>query len=315
MKYSVSAMIKIIIGLLLMAMVFVLAYSINANAKESTQITISIKKEKGVPYLKWNKVKGVSGYEVQVSAKRKGQYSLQEIVNENKYKSSKLITGKKKYYRIVPFYENEEGIVYGTPSKIKKVNITRVKLTAKCVYQMPELQTGCEASALTTALNYHGFKVKKTTIVDKYMPIQYHGLGDINNYFLGNPYGVGMGIYPQGLKKTANRYLKKKDTELKAYDISGSSINKICNLVAEGCPVCVWVTCNINQPPSIDMRWSYRGKSYAFSYDEHCVTVIGFDKKKNSIIVANPINGICEYSKHTFTQRYKDMGRHALVIK
>lgn len=303
------------IGLLFFMLGIIWGTQINAEASKTTEIRISIKKEKGAPYLTWNHANNVDGYEVQVSAKKKGEYSLLEVVHENRYKSSKLVTSKKKYFRVVPFFETEDGVVYGTPSKEKKVNITRVKLTAKCVYQMPELQTGCEASALTTALNYHGFKVSKTTIVDKYMPIRYHGFGNINTHFLGDPYTVGMGIYPKGLRTTANRYLKKQDTNLRAKNISGASIEKICNYAAEGYPVCVWVTCNINQSPSIDLRWTYEGKSYAFSYDEHCVTVIGFDKKKDTIIAANPINGICEYSRSVFAKRYKEMGKNALVIK
>lgn len=239
-----------------------------------------------------------------------------EIVSENKYKSHKLVTCKKKYFRIVPFLVSDEGkVVYGTPSKVKKVNITRVKLKVKCVMQHPELPTGCEATALTIALNYHGFNVKKTTIVDKYLPkVPLGTMINIDNYFIGNPYSRGMGIYAPGLKKTANKYLRKKNTDLKAKDITGVSINEICKYVSAGYPVCVWSTININTKGTITYRWSYKGKNYVFSRYEHCITVIGFDKRKDTIIVADPTNGMCEHPRKLFLKRYKEIGKKAMVI-
>lgn len=134
------------------------------------------------------------------------------------------------------------------------------------IEKLPQLQTGCEATALTTVSNYHGFSVKKTSIVDQYMPIRRKGFGNINQTFLGNP-------------------------------------------------VCVWMTCNINKKPQTHIRWTYKGKKYSFSYDEHCVAVIGFNRKKDTVIVANPLNGICSHPRKSFAKRYKEMGKRALVIR
>lgn len=254
-------------GLCLFALLMMglfLNYSCSEAAEE--RITIIVKTNKGVPCLKWDKVKGADGYEVRVCEK-------------------------------------------------KCVQITKVKLSAKCVMQMSQLPTGCEATALTIALNYHGFPVKKTTIVDKYLPIKKKGYGNIETTFLGNPYGRGMRIFTPGLVTTANRFLKEKDTELRAYDISGTKLTEICDYVADGKPVCVWATCNMYRKPTALIHWIYKDKKYTFSRSEHCMTVIGFDLKKNTIIVANPLTGISTYSRSLFASRYTDIGKRAMVIR
>lgn len=304
---------KVFYVLIIFACIWCGSSSFAYGAKES--ISISIKKEKGAPYLKWNKVNGADGYEVRIADSKNGIYRKIATTTGNRYQSEKLISAKPQYCQVAPYQEIEGKRQYFAISKRKKLSITKVKLKAKCVMQLPQLKTGCEATALTTVLNYHGFPVKKTTIVDQYMPIRRKGFGNINQTFLGNPYGVGMGIYPPGLRKTANRYLEKKNTKLRAYDISGSSITAICDNVAKGNPVCVWVTCNINKKPQTHIRWTYKGKKYSFSYDEHCVAVIGFNRKKDTVIVANPLNGICSYPRKTFAKRYKEMGKRALVIR
>lgn len=299
--------------ILVFSVCLLMMHSFDVSASENFAITV--KKDKGAPYLRWNKVDEADGYEIRIAKSKTGKFKTIGTVDTNRYQSAKLISAKKQFCRVVPYVEESGERQYLEGSKVKPLALTSVKLKAKCVKQLPQLKTGCEATALTTVLNYHGFSVSKTTIVDKYMPIKKKGFGNINETFLGNPYDVGMGIYPPGLRKTANRYLKKKNTEFRAYDISGSSISDIYDNVANGNPVCVWITCNINKKPQTHIRWTYKGKKYSFSYDEHCVAVIGFDRKKDTVIVANPINGICSYSRKIFAKRYKEMGKRALVIR
>lgn len=45
------------------------------------------------------------------------------------------------------------------------------------------------------------------------------------------------------------------------------------------------------------------------------MTVIGFDKKKDTLIIANPVDGIKEYSRKLIEKRNKQYNRMAVVIK
>ena len=49
------------------------------------------------------------------------------------------------------------------------------------IYQMPELPTGCEITALTMAVNYYGYPADKTVMASEYLPTasanRYYGAG------------------------------------------------------------------------------------------------------------------------------------------
>ena len=66
------------------------------------------------------------------------------------------------------------------------------------IYQMPELPTGCEITALTMAVNYYGYPADKTVMASEYLPTasanRYYGADgrlygtDMNEYFIGDPF-------------------------------------------------------------------------------------------------------------------------------
>ena len=66
------------------------------------------------------------------------------------------------------------------------------------LWQMPELPTGCEITALTMTLQYYGFDVDKVTMAEEYLPtvlarFYYDSEGnlcgpDLNQYFVGGPH-------------------------------------------------------------------------------------------------------------------------------
>lgn len=196
-----------------------------------------------------------------------------------------------------------------------KKDVTHIELPMMYICQYPELPTGCEATALTMVLNYYGFDIDKETIADKYMEKQSYP-GDFYNYFVGDPFtNTGLGIYAPGLVNTANAYLETVNTELKAYDISGVSISEICNYVEEGHPICIWTTYDINRDPVVTSSWTIDGKEYQWKKNEHCMVVIGFDKEKDTLIIANPASGITEYPRKIIEKRNKQFDRMAIIIK
>lgn len=121
------------------------------------------------------------------------------------------------------------------------------------IYQMPELPTGCEITALTMAVNYYGYPADKTVMASEYLPTasanRYYGADgrlygtDMNEYFIGDPFTEGGIICGTGAIVTAaDGYLADTGSALRAYDITGSSPEELYRRVRNGQPVVVWVT-------------------------------------------------------------------------
>ena len=121
------------------------------------------------------------------------------------------------------------------------------------IYQMPELPTGCEITALTMAVNYYGYPADKTVMASEYLPTasanRYYGADgrlygtDMNEYFIGDPFTEGGIICGTGAIVTAaDGYLADTGSALRAYDITGSSLEELYRRVRNGQPVVVWVT-------------------------------------------------------------------------
>lgn len=113
------------------------------------------------------------------------------------------------------------------------------------IYQMPELPTGCEITALTMAVNYYGYPADKTVMASEYLPTasanRYYGTDgrlygtDMNEYFIGDPFTEG-GIIcgPGAIVTAADGYLADTGSALRAYDITGSSPEELYRRVRNG---------------------------------------------------------------------------------
>lgn len=161
----------------------------------------------------------------------------------------------------------------------------QVHLNVPCVMQNPELPTGCESVALTNLLKYHGFSLSKTIIADHYMP---YGTNIAIN-FVGNPHDSnGAGIYPPGIVVTANKFLKEKKSRLRAYDITGSSM---------------------------DQLYQYLEKRYPWYREEHCMVLKGYNRRKGEVDVSDSISGNVVRNAVRFASIYDQVGRYAAVIR
>ena len=186
------------------------------------------------------------------------------------------------------------------------------KLYCPVVLQNPELPTGCEPTALTALLMYYGYAVDKTDIVDKYMP--YSKNGNPKYGFVGNPYKKrGAGCFANSMTITANKFLKKmKDPLYKSYDVSGASKDDLYKIINDGNPILVWSTM-YNKYPDINLS-KYKKGNYQFYYNEHCVVLTGYNKKKNLIYVMDPLVGNTSYSATKFFKIYSMIGKYSSVI-
>ena len=187
------------------------------------------------------------------------------------------------------------------------------EIEMEIVYQNPELPTGCESVALTILLKYYGFTdLEKTTIASEYLVYN-------DNYvigYCGDPFSYGgAGIYPPGLVKTANNFFDENQSMLNAKDITGSSPQTIYKYVANGTPVVIWNTIHLyNNNPSGSYT-TYKGTTYHWDYNEHCVVMSGYDFNRNVVIIHDPIDGIVERDADEFWERYENLGSMAMIVR
>ncbi|MDO4522706.1 MAG: C39 family peptidase, partial [Eubacteriales bacterium] len=210
------------------------------------------------------------------------------------------------------YYLNADGIRVGEKTsdrslpKVRQLRMTNYR-------QNPELPTGCESVALAMVLNYKKFSIKKTTIANYYLPT--NNGGNFVTSFAGDPHSSsGCGIYAPGLTIAANKYLKAKKSKLKAYDISGIKLTDLYKYVNNGDPVIVWNGMYMLTPvPSFS--YTTLGKTWTFFRNEHCVVLCGYDKKKDKVLINDPLDGLVWRNRSAFERIYNRMGKMAVVIR
>lgn len=109
------------------------SFDITVTSKSSTSATsvAQVKKVKAKPgkkkvKLSWRKVKNATGYQIQMSTKKKKGYKTVKILKKNKttYTKKKLKSKKKYYFRVRAYVKNSSGgKLYGKWSKVKKVKV------------------------------------------------------------------------------------------------------------------------------------------------------------------------------------------------
>lgn len=194
----------------------------------------------------------------------------------------------------------------------------RVELPDRYVIEMeemmqnPELPTGCESVSLTIALNYYGFELEKTTIADEYLD---YSSEDFVSAYVGNPHTEsGAGCFAPAIEKAANKFLDEAESERKAIDISGTSLEELYSYLANGIPVVVWNSMYMNELEKTEQTCVYEGKTYYWYRKEHCVVLCGYDKENGIVIVNDPLEGIVERNAERFEEIYDQLGKMAVVI-
>lgn len=166
--------------------------------------------------------------------------------------------------------------------------------------QLPELPTGCEATALGTLLRMNGVYVTKFEIADA-MPKSM--TGEFVNHFWGNPYSKynGWACMAPCSVKTANMFL---DTDYKiAVEHTGIDLEHL------SLPAVVWVTMYLQEP----VPTKYESQGYKLFGNPHCVVVQCVDDER--VCVIDPLVGIVEYPIVKFEEVYKALGSQAVWIE
>ena len=216
--------------------------------------------------------------------------SSKDSAQANKHKPEKKID--KKYFL--------------TPLRNRSAQIDTEELM-----QNPELPTGCESVALTSAFRSLGFEIEKTEIADEYLT---YG-EDMMWSYVGDPEEIdGAGIYPPGLTNCANDYLKAKKSKYTAYNTMGTNFEDLFKLIENGCPVLIWTTMDYEEPILSDVAFDYNGKYFYWYELEHCVMLCGYDLDEETVTINDPLEGIITIDLDQMKTVYDGIDKLSMTI-
>lgn len=182
------------------------------------------------------------------------------------------------------------------------------------ICQYPELPTGCETVSLTMTLNYYGIDAEKCDIADNYLTKGTLETAGFKDAFIGNPRNSGsFGCFAPVIEDTANRYLAECESQLRAYDITGTDFEGLFPFVCGGVPVIVWGTYDCAEVYATPV-WTVNGETITFPTPEHCMVLVGYDE--STVWVADPNYGdIRAYDREIFKNRYDSLFKQAVVLR
>lgn len=191
---------------------------------------------------------------------------------------------------------------------LKSKNLPSRNLDVPLIYQYPEYQAGCEAIAMTNMLNYFGFNLKKNSFIETYL----RRSSDFVYGFYGSYYddGIGGTIMAPGITLSAKDFLKEKNSDFKAYNVSGRSFEDLFAYIEHGYPVEIWTSLNEGPLGSIIAS---SGK-YNFYTNTHTVVLSGFDRKNNRVYLTDSINGKVYYDIDRVKSIFVKQNAQAVVI-
>lgn len=210
---------------------------------------------------------------------------------------------------IQEYYKNLPELIIDTVYNLPSLKNTSKILDVPIIYQYPELPAGCECVALTNQLNYYGYSLNKTNLIDNYLTNSHE---DFIYSFYGDPYDYNIGgvIMAPGIKLIANEFLEDNNSNYRAYNVSGKDFEDLYAYIERGHPVQIWA--------SIDME--ELGESflsignYNFFLNSHSVLLEGFDRNSDTVYIADSISGHCKYKLNTVKKIYEEQNYQAIVL-
>ncbi|PLR90802.1 SH3 domain-containing protein [Bacillus sp. T33-2] len=210
-------------------------------------------------------------------------------------------------------YVSGQYVTTGNVGGPSGANILNVPLIA----QRPELPSGCEATALAMALNYHGVNVSKTTLANQMpydpTPLTRNSNGSIRTWgdpdvgFVGTPFGNGYTINPGPLKQVLDRYRPG------GVNLHGADFSAVEQYVLQGKPVLAWFTIS-HEMPSARTWTTPAGKTINAARPLHCIVVTGVDANYVYFNDSESVQKNVKMSKSKFISIYNAMGKRALAV-
>lgn len=163
--------------------------------------------------------------------------------------------------------------------------------------QLPELPTGCEATAIATLLRLNGVEASKTDVADA-MP---KSGTDFVHSFLGDPSAANGGccMSPCAVE-TMRTFLEGRS--LIGYQTEGFGLSQLPK------PCVVWVTIDLSHPQG---PLKQQGAYYMY-FPSHCVTVT--EIVGDTVKTIDPLKGWADYPLEDFEDVYEELGAQAIYI-
>ncbi|MBP3610861.1 MAG: C39 family peptidase [Lachnospiraceae bacterium] len=191
-----------------------------------------------------------------------------------------------------------------------------VMLGVQNILQKPDLPAGPEITCLAIVLNYLGEYVDKVFLAENYLTVAEPGAASPYQAYLGDPKMEegSYGCYAPVIMGAANRYFSEKGIYRKtALDVSGSTMEELLAFVQKGTPVIVWGTTNL-VPSKVTTEWEIDGELFQWKDYEHCTVLMGYNKDRSTVIVADPLRGIVEFDMDKYYKRYMEQYCNAVII-
>lgn len=192
------------------------------------------------------------------------------------------------------------------------------------VYQLPQLPTGCEITALTMVLQYYGLPADKVEMATRYLPTlparfvygedgRRYG-GDLVHYFVGDPTTEnGYICGAPALVQAANHFLSDEGSALQAMDGTGTSLEQLYQWVSQDRPVVVLVTIGMNDRNPTRGWYTQEGTYVEWSTNDHGAVLIGYTPDR--VILADPLAGRVEYSRAQFEEVFLSRGSQCVALE
>ena len=189
--------------------------------------------------------------------------------------------------------------------------------------QMPELPTGCEITAMTTALNYEGLTADKIEMATYYLPKErlqtYWGEDgrrygtDLDAVFAGDPTTRGGYVCgTEAICQAADHFLQDQGSSLRAVDCTGATAQELYQLVSQDHPVVVWVTIGMQDRYPAEGWYTADGDYVDWSQNDHGAVLIGYEE--DTVWIADPIQGLMAYDRAQFESVYAQRGEKAVWL-
>ena len=241
-------------------------------------------------------------------------------VDGNKYYAScntkghygALLTGVQKIGSRHYQFDSSGRLLRTLPQETEQSPRTLASFVPICQY--PELPTGCEVTTLTMVLNYYGVAADKLDLADNYLPKGPIGSTDFRKAFVGNPRSNSShGCYAPVIVNTADKYLKAKNSKLRARNVSGKELEALSAYTNAEVPVMVWGTIDCAKA-YVSRIWNINGQKLTWLSPEHCMVLVGF--KNGKVQIADPIYGtVRQYDREVFRRAYNSLHKQAVILK
>lgn len=212
-------------------------------------------------------------------------------------------------------------------NKTATCSVTVSAMSIPYVSQLPDYPTGCEAASCCMLLKYYGFSItldQMVSIIPRKNLYKKNGKTygpDINEMFVGDPRCTytsstpGYGVFSPAVTKALQKAIDQRSGGYTAVKISGCTFDELLSKVSDGHPVIVWATYKMKKPTQVNAWYiESTGKYFEYPRGTHVMILSGYSK--DSVTTVDPYgNGVLEFSRDLFEDRWELLGRQAIILE